>query len=72
MRRKEFMKRILPIIMSMSMIAVDIMPALAANIAAQELQKETVALDGIEEVLLSEKDKKQKTLKELDVPFIYK
>ena len=50
MRRKEFMKRILPIIMSMSMIAVDIMPALAANIAAQELQKETVVLDGIEEV----------------------
>lgn len=28
-------------------------------------------LDGIEEVLLSEKDKKQKTLKELDLPFIY-
>ena len=29
-------------------------------------------LDGIEEVLLSEKDKKQKTLKELEVPFLYK
>lgn len=28
-------------------------------------------LDGIEELLLSEKDKKQKTLKELDLPFIY-
>ena len=29
-------------------------------------------LDGIEEILLSEKDKKQKMLKELDLPFIYK
>ncbi|MEG2353342.1 MAG: dTDP-4-dehydrorhamnose 3,5-epimerase [Clostridium sp.] len=29
-------------------------------------------LDGIEEILLSDKDKKQKTLKELDVPFEYK
>ena len=29
-------------------------------------------LDGIEEVLLSEKDKKQKTFKELDLPFVYK
>lgn len=29
-------------------------------------------LEGIEEVLLSEKDKKQKTLKELDLPFEYK
>ena len=29
-------------------------------------------LEGIEEVLLSEKDKKQKTLKELDLPFVYK
>ena len=29
-------------------------------------------LDGIDEVLLSEKDKMQKTLKELDVPFVYK
>lgn len=28
-------------------------------------------LDGIEEVLLSEKDKKQKTFKELDLPFVY-
>ena len=28
-------------------------------------------LDGIEEVLLSEKDKNQKTLKELDLPFKY-
>ncbi|MBU3107652.1 dTDP-4-dehydrorhamnose 3,5-epimerase [Clostridium gasigenes] len=28
-------------------------------------------LDGIEEILLSEKDKVQKTLKELDVPFVY-
>ena len=28
-------------------------------------------LEGIEEILLSEKDKKQKTLKELDLPFIY-
>ena len=28
-------------------------------------------LDGIDEILLSEKDKVQKTLKELDVPFIY-
>ncbi|WP_238903698.1 dTDP-4-dehydrorhamnose 3,5-epimerase [Clostridium sp. YIM B02506] len=29
-------------------------------------------LDGINELLLSEKDKVQKTLKELDLPFIYK
>jgi len=29
-------------------------------------------LDGIDELLLSEKDKVQKTLKELDLPFIYK
>ena len=29
-------------------------------------------LEGIEEVLLSEKDKKQKTFKELDLPFVYK
>lgn len=29
-------------------------------------------LEGIEEVLLSEKDKNQKTLKELDLPFEYK
>ena len=29
-------------------------------------------LDGIEEILLSEKDKYQKTLKELDLPFEYK
>ena len=29
-------------------------------------------LDGIEEILLSEKDKKQKILKELDLPFEYK
>ena len=29
-------------------------------------------LEGIEEIILSEKDKKQKTLKELDIPFIYK
>lgn len=29
-------------------------------------------LDGIDELLLSEKDKAQKTLKELDLPFIYK
>ena len=29
-------------------------------------------LDGIEEILLSEKDKNQKTLKELDLPFEYK
>jgi dTDP-4-dehydrorhamnose 3,5-epimerase len=29
-------------------------------------------LEGIEEILLSEKDKVQKTLKELDVPFEYK
>lgn len=29
-------------------------------------------LDGIEEILLSEKDKKQKTLAELDLPFFYK
>ena len=29
-------------------------------------------LEGIEEVLLSEKDKKQKRLKELDLPFEYK
>ena len=29
-------------------------------------------LDGIEEIMLSEKDKKQKTLKELDLPFEYK
>lgn len=29
-------------------------------------------LDGIEEILLSEKDKKQKTLKELDLPFTFK
>ena len=29
-------------------------------------------LDGIEEVLLSEKDKNQKTFKELDLPFVYK
>ncbi|EOR24555.1 dTDP-4-dehydrorhamnose 3,5-epimerase [Clostridium sartagoforme AAU1] len=29
-------------------------------------------LEGIEEILLSEKDKKQKTLKELDLPFEYK
>ncbi|MGL5353884.1 MAG: dTDP-4-dehydrorhamnose 3,5-epimerase [Clostridium sp.] len=28
-------------------------------------------LDGIEEILLSDKDKIQKTLKELDVPFVY-
>ena len=28
-------------------------------------------LEGIEEILLSEKDKVQKTLKELDVPFVY-
>lgn len=28
-------------------------------------------LDGIEEVLLSEKDKNQKTLKELDLPFVF-
>lgn len=28
-------------------------------------------LDGIDEILLSEKDKIQKTLKELDVPFVY-
>lgn len=28
-------------------------------------------LDGIEEILLSEKDKKQKRLEELDLPFIY-
>ncbi|MBU3108869.1 dTDP-4-dehydrorhamnose 3,5-epimerase [Clostridium gasigenes] len=28
-------------------------------------------LDGIDEILLSEKDKVQKTLKELDVPFVY-
>ncbi|WP_297521079.1 dTDP-4-dehydrorhamnose 3,5-epimerase [uncultured Clostridium sp.] len=28
-------------------------------------------LDGIEEILLSEKDKKQKSLKELEVPFLY-
>ena len=29
-------------------------------------------LDGIEEVLLSEKDKNQKKIKELDLPFVYK
>ena len=29
-------------------------------------------LEGIEEILLSEKDKQQKTLKELDLPFEYK
>lgn len=29
-------------------------------------------LDGIEEILLSEKDKNQKTIKELDLPFEYK
>ena len=29
-------------------------------------------LDGIDEIILSEKDKKQKTLKELDLPFEYK
>ena len=29
-------------------------------------------LEGIEEILLSEKDKEQKTLKELDLPFEYK
>lgn len=29
-------------------------------------------LDGIEEILLSEKDKNQKKLKELDLPFVYK
>lgn len=29
-------------------------------------------LNGIEEILLSEKDKVQKTLKELNVPFVYK
>ena len=29
-------------------------------------------LDGSEEVLLSEKDKKQKKFKELDLPFVYK
>lgn len=29
-------------------------------------------LDGVDELLLSEKDKAQKTLKELDLPFIYK
>ncbi|TDT52014.1 dTDP-4-dehydrorhamnose 3,5-epimerase [Fonticella tunisiensis] len=29
-------------------------------------------LEGIEEILLSEKDKRQKTLKELDIPFEYK
>ena len=29
-------------------------------------------VDGIEEVLLSEKDKKQKKFKELDLPFVYK
>lgn len=29
-------------------------------------------LDGIKDILLSEKDKKQKTLKELDLPFEYK
>lgn len=29
-------------------------------------------LNGIEELLLSEKDTKQKTLKELDLPFVYK
>lgn len=29
-------------------------------------------LDGIEEILLSEKDRNQKTLKELDLPFEYK
>ena len=28
-------------------------------------------LDGIEEILLSEKDKKQKKFKELDLPFVY-
>lgn len=28
-------------------------------------------LDGIDEILLSEKDKNQKTLKELDLPFVY-
>ena len=28
-------------------------------------------LEGIEEIILSKKDKKQKTLKELDIPFIY-
>ncbi|PWX58502.1 dTDP-4-dehydrorhamnose 3,5-epimerase, partial [Clostridium perfringens] len=28
-------------------------------------------LEGIEEIILSEKDKKQKTLKELDIPFVY-
>lgn len=28
-------------------------------------------LDGIEEIILSEKDKNQKTLKEIDIPFIY-
>ena len=29
-------------------------------------------LDNIEEIMLSEKDKKQKSLKELDIPFTYK
>ncbi|SHE37157.1 dTDP-4-dehydrorhamnose 3,5-epimerase [Clostridium fallax] len=29
-------------------------------------------IDGIEEILLSEKDKNQKTLKELNIPFVYK
>ena len=29
-------------------------------------------LEGIEEILLSEKDKNQKTFKELDLPFVYK
>ena len=28
-------------------------------------------LENIEEILLSEKDKKQKTLKELEIPFVY-
>lgn len=28
-------------------------------------------LENIEEILLSEKDKNQKTLKELDIPFVY-
>ena len=28
-------------------------------------------LENIEEILLSEKDKNQKTLKELEIPFVY-
>lgn len=48
MKRKEFMKRILTVTMAMSMVAVDVMPALASTTEVSELQEEMVEVGGTE------------------------